>query len=256
MRHTTTPTRLTGEVLRIENVRDEDREQMYALMKRYYENVRRDTFESDFASKTWVIAARCPASGDVQGFSTQWFGNYVINGSTFAVLYSGDTIIEKQYWARNPLATLWGRLALELIDRFPQSQLVWFLISKGYKTYRFLPVFFREFYPSPDAPFAPHYQRLIRQVAHDKFPDRYASSRGVIEARPGDSRLRDSVADVTQERLRDRFVKFFDTVNSGHTDGDELCCIAPLTRENFNEAAYRIIGMHVDTPGSSRVASP
>jgi hypothetical protein len=37
-------------------------------------------------------------------------------------------------------------------------------------------------------------------------------------------------------------VRFFIERNPGHARGDELCCLAPLTRENFTRAAYRTIG--------------
>jgi hypothetical protein len=54
--------------------------------------------------------------------------------------------------------------------------------------------------------------------------------------------LREGVAEVTPARLRDPFVRFFHERNPGHVRGEELCCLAPLTRENFTPAAYRVIG--------------
>jgi hypothetical protein len=54
--------------------------------------------------------------------------------------------------------------------------------------------------------------------------------------------LRSGVAEITEQRLRDPHVRFFAERNPGHASGDELCCIAPLTRENFTPAAYRVIG--------------
>lgn len=248
MNSTIAPPRLEGEVLRVSEVHQRDREQMFSLMNQYYANVRQDAFDSDFDSKHWVIVARCPANGKVAGFSTQWFGDYTIEGDSIGVLYSGDTIIDRQYWSRNPLASLWGRLALQLIDRNPTRTLVWFLISKGYKTYRYLPVFFKEFYPNPAIPTPKKHQRILDHVAKSKFAHRYLQSRGVIAAEPNGCRLRESVADVTKQRLRDDFIRYFNQVNPGHASGDELCCIAPLTRNNFNDAAYRMISRHVDTP--------
>ena len=32
------------------------------------------------------------------------------------------------------------------MEGFPHHDLFWFLISKGFRTYRFLPVFFKEFF--------------------------------------------------------------------------------------------------------------
>lgn len=216
---------------------------MFELMTRYYEHVERQTFDRDFESKTWVIVARCPTTGDVKGFSTQWFGDIAVGGSSVGVLYSGDTIVDQAYWSNNPLATMWGRLALELIDRRGGADLYWFLISKGYKTYRFLPVFFKEFAPAFDRPCKSIDRRLIDQIASDKFGDRYAPATGIVRAEKNGCRLRPTVARITKARMHDPHVRYFAEQNPGHARGDELCCLAPLSRENFNEAAYRVIAM-------------
>jgi hypothetical protein len=36
-------------------------------------------------------------------------------------------------------------------------------------------------------------------------------------------------------------VRFFLERNPHYDRGDELCCLAPLTQENFTRAAYRVI---------------
>ena len=59
------------------------------------------------------------------------------------------------------------------------------------------------------------------------------------------------VADVTPERLRDPHVAFFVRRNPGHARGDELCCLAPLTRANFTPAAYRVIGPEAAAVGAA-----
>jgi len=63
-----------------------------------------------------------------------------------------------------------------------------------------------------------------------------------VRAAPGKESLRDEVAPVTPGRLADPHVRFFVERNSGHFQGDELCCLAPLTRANFTPAAFRVIG--------------
>ena len=180
----------------------------------------------------------------------------MVDGVPVGVLYSGDTIVDRKYWANNPLATLWGRLALQIIDLHPEKELVWFLISKGYKTYRFLPVFFESYFPRPNQSTPPRYGRIIDRVAGDKFGDRYLNSKGIIKAPDDGCRLRDHVADVTEQRLRDPHVRFFDAINPRHSKGDELCCIAPLSRDNFNAAAYRVIAMPIVTSDDFVISAP
>jgi hypothetical protein len=157
-------------------------------------------------------------------------------------LFSGDTIIDRRHWGDSALARVWGRLALALLDEHPAEELYWFLISKGYKTYRFLPVFFQEFYPRPEVPTPGRVAEVLDALARCKFPREYDPGRGIVRAGPGKEYLRDEVAPVTPGRLADPHVRFFVERNPGHLWGDELCCLAPLTRANFTPAAYRVLG--------------
>ncbi|MGI9468214.1 MAG: hypothetical protein ACR2OA_13920 [Rubripirellula sp.] len=53
--------------------------------------------------------------------------------------------------------------------------------------------------------------------------------------------LRSGVADIDEIRHRDHHVRRFVYLNPGYTEGDELCCLAPLSVENFTPAARRVI---------------
>jgi hypothetical protein len=215
---------------------------MFALMQRHYDNVRRDQFEVDLAEKDWVIQVSDPASEELCGFSTQMLMQEECQGRPVTALFSGDTIIAREYWGDPALSHAWGRLAMHLMD-LPGRELYWFLMSKGYKTYRFLPVFFREFDPHPERPMPPERKAVLDVLARRKYPRDYDSAAGVVRANAVHDRLRAGVADVTPARLRDPFVAFFTKRNPGHARGDELCCLAPLTRENFTPAAYRVIAV-------------
>ena len=215
---------------------------MFALMDCYYEGVDRAGFDADLAEKEWVIQVLDPQTQRLCGFSTQMLLRADVDGLPVWALFSGDTIIARDCWGDTALAHFWGRLALSLIGRLGRAELYWFLISKGYKTYRYLPLFFREFYPHYDAPTPPRAQAVLDTLARAKYPVAYDPSRGIIRAGAGRERLRPGVADLTVERLRDPHVCFFQARNPGHVQGDELCCLAPLTRENFTPAAYRVIG--------------
>jgi len=234
--------RLSALVAATADLSARQRETMFALMERHYANVQRDVFDSDLAEKIWVILVSDPASGDLCGFSTQMLLDVEAEGRPIKALFSGDTIIDQKRWGDQALAHLWGRLALSLIEAHPDAELYWFLISQGYKTYRFLPLFFREFYPGHDAPTPQRAHTAIDALARARYPDDYDPSTGVIRAGCRQYRLREGLADITPGRLRDDHVRFFQTCNPGHERGDELCCLAPLTRANFTPAAWRVIG--------------
>jgi hypothetical protein len=232
--------KLVGRLTPVAAVTHSERDAMFALMNRYYENVRRDVFEAHLDEKQWVIQVLHPR-GELCGFSTQMLLEVTISGRPITALFSGDTIIDRAYWGDTVLTHVWGRFALSLMDERTDTELYWFLISKGYKTYRFLPVFFHTFYPHPERPTPEWEQVILDGLARAKYPRDYDAARSVIRAGAGHDRLRSGVADITPQRLRDPFVRFFRARNPGHVHGEELCCLAPLTRANFTPAAYRVI---------------
>jgi hypothetical protein len=218
------------------------RDEMFALMHQYYANMDRAAFDRDLDEKRWVIYLSSPDTGRLCGFSTQTLLEVTVDSRPVRALYSGDTIMDQQHRASTALTRWWGRLALSLIDAHGGEDLYWFLISKGYKTYRFLPVFFNAFYPRFDVPTPPGVLRIVDALSTQKFPFNFDSARGIIRAQEGGCRLREGVAEISEQRLTDPHVRFFVEMNPGHAKGDELCCLAPLTRENFKAAAYRAIG--------------
>jgi hypothetical protein len=234
--------RLNGLLVPAAAVTRAQRGEMFALMDRHYENVTPAGFAADLAEKRWVILLLDPQTEAVCGFSTQMTLDVRVEGRPVTALFSGDTIVDRDRWGDGALARVWGCLALTLIDAAGGGELYWFLLSKGYKTYRFLPVFFHEFYPRHDAPTPPWAAAVIGALGRHKYPGRYDPANGVVRGGPGQDRLRSGIADVTSARLADPDVRHFAARNPGHAQGDELCCVAPLTRANFTPAAYRAIG--------------
>jgi hypothetical protein len=251
--------KLSGRLVEVRKLSATQRDAMFMLMDRHYANVQRSIFDADLDDKQWVIEVRASIGGPLCGFSTQRLLDVEVDESPsppaplplgarggnkrpVRALFSGDTIIDREHWGDQALVHIWGRLALSLIDADPEAELYWFLISQGYKTYRFLPVFFHEFYPRHDVPTPTWVAPVIGALARARYADEYDAAAGVIRATPRQYRLREGIADISAERLSDPHVRFFQERNPGHSQGDELCCVAPLTRANFTRAAYRVIG--------------
>jgi hypothetical protein len=232
---------LLGRIVEVAGLSPRSRDEMFSLIDRYFAGMSRANFDADLNEKQWVIQLLDSATGAIRGFSTQALWELDVDGRQVSAVYSGDTIIDRDHWGSNSLAQLWGQFVTSLIDERPDSELVWFLITMGYKTYRFLPIFFREFYPRCDAPTPGWAKAIIDAAARFKYASTYDASVGIIRAGPTTCRLRPGVADVTAERLRDPHVRFFAERNPGHARGDELCCIAPLERANFTGVAHRLL---------------
>lgn len=231
--------RLRAQVIPIAEVASRRRDEMFALMEQYYAGMKRETFENDLSEKQWVIELIDQGTQELRGFSTQMVIAVEVRGQPIRALFSGDTIVDRGCWGQSVLAQAWGQLALSLIDDNSPRDLFWFLISKGYKTYRYLPVFFREFYPRFDAVTPEWARKTIDVLGVKKYPALYEPWRGIVRAEPSGCRLRRGVAELADARLRDPHIRFFKERNPGHGQGDELCCLAPITRENFSLAAAR-----------------
>jgi hypothetical protein len=217
---------------------------MYALLGTYFCGTDRRQFEADLGEKDTVLLMRDTDSGRIRGFSTLMRMRAPIDGRDVVAFFSGDTIVDRDYWGENVLSRLWSRAvfteAASLTARDPALALYWFLVCSGYKTWRFLPVFFREFYPNPNRDTPSHVQRIIDTLGAQKFGDQYLKQTGIVRLRAA-APLRNGVATITAERLRDPHVAFFTRVNPGHARGDELACLAEISHANLTRAAERIV---------------
>jgi hypothetical protein len=128
---------------------------------------------------------------------------------------------------------------VQLRRRYPRGRYLWLLITSGFRTYRFLPVFWREFYPRHDVPASPHWKHTIDQLASERFGQRYDPGAGIVRL-DHPQRLRGGLAGIPVGRDNDPHVAFFAARNPGHARGDELACVTELTPGNLTPAGRRM----------------
>lgn len=239
--------KLVGSVAPRANLTGDERDSMYALLCTYFDGTRRAQFDADLAEKESVMLLRDRGTGEIQGFSTLMRLEIRVDGRDIVAFFSGDTIVAAQYWGESILSRLWSRTVFAEADIIvadrPSPQVFWFLICSGYKTFRFLPVFFRKFYPHPEWRTPDELQRILDSLGRAKFSDRYDAASGIVRLEQP-MPLRHGIADVTGQRLRDRMVAFFTSRNPGHERGDELACITEISRSNLTRAGLRMVDTH------------
>jgi len=223
--------KLESQIVAVNELSTEEVAQMCQLMQAHYEGVTERQFAADLNAKQWAILLR--DQGSLRGFSTQVLFDHAFQGGVVKILFSGDTIIDKRHWGSIALPVAWGRLMLSLLAAQPDLDLYWLLTSKGYKTYRFLPVFFHQFQPCCHSEPTAREKELLRSVSVQRFGTRYDPVSGVLRAEPGNQRLRDGIAELDDRRLRDPHVAFFQQRNPGHALGDELVCLARFHPDNL-----------------------
>jgi hypothetical protein len=238
--------RLAGSVVPRGSLTAGERDEMYALLASYFMGTNRAQFESDLSEKEGVVLLRDAEGGCIRGFSTFMRIATCINEEKIVAFFSGDTIIAREYWGDTLLSRLWSQTIFAEADlirlQSPTTRVYWFLICSGYRTWRFLPVFFREFYPNPNVPTPPDVQKILNTLGQQKFGSQFRPDSGIVRLRPA-TPLRPGVAEVTEQRLRDSHVAFFTRMNPGHADGDELACLTEISRSNLTRAGERMVGV-------------
>ena len=230
---------LTGSIRAVEALSTTDRAAMLSLMANYFENVSAEPFYADLDEKEQVILLR---DGDncIRGFSTMMRFDVTVNGNEVLGIFSGDTIIDRACWGTALLPKLWARLAFRWSDAAPHDRVYWLLLSAGYKTYRFLPVFFDSFYPTHETETPPDRQRILDALASARYPEAYDPDDGVVRL-DQPTPLRPNVAPPTEQRRQNPHVAFFLNANPGYTEGDELVCLTQVTRSNLTRAGRRMV---------------
>lgn len=233
--------RLAGTVTTPAELGPAARDRMFSLMTAHFDQVERATFERDLDEKDWVVVLRDSATATIQGFSTLMLIDATVSGVPIKAVFSGDTIIHRDYWGETELASVWGQFILSLIRSYQDVKFYWFLISKGFRTYKFLPVYFKAFYPRHDQETPPFEQAILDSLATLKFPTNYAPRTGVIRFEGPKDRLRPELAEVSSGRQEDPNVRFFLERNPGFAEGDELACLAELSEANLKPIALRVV---------------
>lgn len=216
-----------SEVVPVASLDEARKRQMWQLFAAHFRACRH-SFEVDLAEKDWVLLLE--SQGRVHGFSTMM--RLEFEGQS--LLFSGDTIVAPAARGSTDLAQVWARHVFGLVDE--QGPLYWFLIASGYRTYRFLPLFFQEFYPRFDRPNPAAVDRLLDGVAGQKFGTRYRN--GVVVP---DFPTPLQQAEVPPGRRRDPHVGYFLERNPGHGRGHELACLTLVSRANLTVAGRRML---------------
>lgn len=240
-RGTRTVVRLRSEVVTVSSLSLGQAHRLFELFARHYEHVSWSRFHADLAEKDCVILLRDSATGNVRGFSTQKIIVAPVQGQKIQALFSGDTIIDPAFWGDQELIRGWCRFAGTVRAASPGLPFYWLLISKGYRTYLYLPLFFTRYYPSPTEATPAFEQAVMDTLATEKFGACYRPASGTLEFPERIGNLVPALASVPLARRRDPRVRFFLERNPAYAVGTELVCLAEISPDNMRSIARRAL---------------
>ncbi len=216
------------------------RNAMFALMSEHFLNLERGRFETDLNAKSGAILLESD-NGTLRGFST--FLIYRDEALSAQVIFSGDTIIHQDSWGHPTLFYGFGQLLRRMIDnRAKGEKAYWFLISKGFRTYAMLPLFFENFWPAAQpSEDSLALRPLLDTVATNRFGEQYSAQTGLIAA--GHDFLNEKLAQIPDHKTDNPAVRFFLERNPDYQTGTELACLTEISVENILPPARRFIGL-------------
>ncbi|MDC1174330.1 hypothetical protein OAT67_02970 [Bacteriovoracaceae bacterium] len=218
--------KLHASTIRVEKLDEKIIGRLFYLYQHYYENTSIEVFEKDLKEKTHIILLK-NRKGQEQGFSTLTRRDIEVEGRSYHVLYSGDTIISPDYWGTAALTMEFLKNIISAKVKRPFSPVYWFLISKGYKTYLLLANNFINYYPRYDKQTPKREEKMLKSISDSFFPSVYNEETGLLTFdRSSHEKLKSFVAPITDEmKVKYPKIAFFEKKNPDWMIGDELACI-------------------------------
>lgn len=225
--------KLKAQTVRLSEINEQDIARMFDVFSRYYENTSFEQFQLDLKTKEAIFLLRDSLSQEIMGFSTILGLKTSVNNKMIKGLFSGDTIIEKEYWGQGALGVAFLKYLFLQKIKNPFRPLYWFLISKGYKTYLLMANNFQEHYPRFEKQTPSDKQEIIDTFASKLYEQYYSSEKGVISFQnKGHQKdhLKCEITPISRDMmLKNPRIHFFAEKNPGWEQGDELACIAKMT---------------------------
>jgi len=213
------------------------REQMCELYLRHFDGTSAALFFSDLVEKDRVVLMF--HEGTLVGFSTFKFYEMPWQGKNVRVAFSGDTIVDRMHWGHHALNFgCISELARVRADA-PGMPMYWLLPVKGHRTYKYMTVFVKRFFPhwlntTPDL------QDLAYRLAEARFGACFDKATGVVRFPESHGHLKADIAEASESELHKPGVRFFLQKNPGYRQGNELVCLCELDTDNLKPMAARI----------------
>ncbi|MFY9179321.1 MAG: hypothetical protein WAO12_06015 [Venatoribacter sp.] len=203
--------------------------QMYSIYSKYYMNTKWRIFLSDLSKKSGVFIIRRKDNKKIVGFST--VVNYPIfhEGKKSLGVFSGDTIIEREYWGSRVLQMAFYKYMVTLKILNPFQDLYWLLISKGFKTYLLMSNNVDKYFPSVDNN-SPELAPIVDNYCQALFHEYYDSKQRILDFGDHYQCLKDGVAEIDENLAHSNDkISFFEQMNPEWRRGTELPCVGLIS---------------------------
>jgi len=228
-----------AEAVPVACLRDGQRQELLGLMSDHFENIDKPQFFADLDEKHSVILISDPRVERIVGFATLGILSTSLDGEPLAAIFAGDTVVEPAYWGHHAWIRHWSRQAFELAESVAPDPAYFLLLTSTHRSYRFLPGFFRDYWPRPDHTLSPLMRRRRDALVRQKFAREYDAASGVISLRRP-TPVREHRVDPVADTRDDTEANYFRKLNPGYQRGDFLVCFTEYSWANMTALGRRI----------------
>lgn len=223
-----------------ESISNDEIRALFSLMEKYYNNVAYNNFLNDLFQKDVLLLLK-NYQGEIKGFTSVKIYEFNLKNKLIKIVYSGDTIVDKTYTWEFELHKSWGNYVFGLVACDSNIEYYWILLSKGPKTYKFLPTYFKSFYPSVNEPIPSFEEEIIHAFGKFKFPVEFDPLSGIVYNYGNRDFLKSQEAIVTKSSKKNKHTQFFLSKNPDYSLGNELVCITKLSFNNLKKSYNRFL---------------
>ena len=239
---------LSYHLLKVQDLSAENKNDLYRLMQQNYNAVSLDLFLSDLAKKEFAGIIK-DEQGVIQGFTTFAINPNNTGTANYNIIFSGDTILDPAHWGSQIMMQGWCETVGSFIAAEPSKKWYWYLMSKGHRTYLYLPIFFESYYPAPDpSPHEAALKKIATEVSPKLFGTCWLPDEGIVRFDQSLGELKTELAQGTFQKSKSRNIGFFLEKNPGFYRGDELICIAEIHPGNMKRSAKSFVEQGMQHP--------
>ena len=234
--------KIVSQTKQIAELTPSERATMFGLLSLEFLGTRREDFIHDLEEKDAVALLRKESrDGEIVGFSTLMLLELPIDGRKVRAVFSGDTTVLPEFRSSGGIGVEVGRYFMKALERFPDHEIYYVLISKGWRTYKVLPFFFKNFAPKHDTPTSVHDKAVMDAFGKVKYPEDYDPDQGLIMFSKETQRLIPGSIDAVPPQDPDLHTQFFLKKNPTYLSGTELVCVGSVQVANFAPPLVRLL---------------
>lgn len=217
-----------SKVIKVSSLSVVELKEMHDVFSKYYNNADLETFFLDINKKQYVLLIKDRIDDRIVGFSTIALMDLDYGEKKVIGFFSGDTILEKEYWGSRRWQITWALFFLRIKLANPFTPIFWLLISKGYKTYLLLANNFENYYPRLDGN-DPKLEKVVDFYCDELYQDYYLKDEKILDFGGQYQSLQDGVAEICDDLMSEEpKIQYFEKCNPNWRRGTELPCVGVM----------------------------